>query len=170
MLLVRDYPYCLKQEFPSWIWHWNRGFRRCCLVAVWWGRNGAAPVPSLWLQSLPICDISNCWDESSKEISLQWVDWGWQLYVSLLSWMRRLQREIQMIYCTLSQTILTLKGKKNKKAQQVYVSLLSEDSILMKWTDSTRFLTCLLCVCICCDRRTFGWSVYCIKDMTSSMF
>lgn len=91
------------------------GFWRCFLVAVQW-RSSAAPVPSLWLQSLPICDISKCWDESSEEIRLQWVDWGWQLYVSLLSWMRRLQRKIQMIYCTLSQTILTLKTKKKKKS------------------------------------------------------
>lgn len=33
--------------------------------------------------------------------------------------------------------------RKKKKAQQVYVSLLSEDSILMEWRDSTRLLVCL---------------------------
>lgn len=41
------------------------------------------------------------------------------------------------------------KKKKKKRAQQVYVFLLSEDSILMKWRDSTRFLACLIYTYIC---------------------
>lgn len=155
MLLIRNYPYCLRHGLPSWIWRRNRFlkmFSGCCTV-----EEECCSCPSFWLQSLPICDISKCWDESSEEISLQWVDWSWQLYVSLLSWTRRLQRKIQMIYCTLSQTILTLK---EKKAQQVYIFLLLKDSILIKWRDSTRFLTCLIYtyICIQCNTRTFGWS------------
>lgn len=38
--------------------------------------------------------------------------------------------------------------KEKEKAQQLCVSLLLEDSILMKWRDSTRFLTRLPYLCI----------------------
>lgn len=79
--------------------------------------------------------------KAREEISLQWVDGDRQLYVSLLSRMRWLQRKIQMIYCTPSQTTLTLKIKKKFKKERPTSGCFSSIRrflFFMKWGDSSQ--------------------------------
>lgn len=146
------------------------------VCSVQW-RSCAALVPSLWLQSLPICDISNCWDESREEISLQWVDWGRQLYVSLLSWMRWLQRKIQMIYCTPSQTTLTLEKKKLKKERPTSGCFSSirrfffhEMKRFHQIPHKLALFMYLLILKVQCfsDGTTSGWSFHWLKEILPS--
>lgn len=82
----------------------------------------AALVPSLWLQTLPICDISNCWDKSKEEISLWWEDKrgpGWQLCVLLSLQVRGLQ-EKPLIYCTVSQKMLGFQNGASHRAVSLF--------------------------------------------------
>lgn len=75
----------------------------CCAV-----QELCALILSLWLQSLPICDIDNCWDESMrKSVYSEWTEPGSYMCGFYPEWEH--DRETQLVYCTLSQTILTLK-------------------------------------------------------------
>ena len=76
---------CLKPEPVTWTGCWNCGSQE----VSWLQPNDG--VPSLWLQSLPVGDISYWVDESPGEISLRGGERGWQFCLS--SQTRRPQRK-----------------------------------------------------------------------------